>query len=347
MLLASSAFAQNAAPTLRVATFIVPPFVFEQNDTLAGFSIELWNAIATKLAVKTDYEIAPTAEDFLGALRSKKADLAIAEVFITLDRDQEFDFSIAVLSAGQRIMVRDTGERVEVNPLLDMFDLLFSRTTLAWFGIAVLFILLPAHIVWFVERGREGGVVPSTRYFPGIFQAMYWASTTLLTQAQQGPVQWFARLVSSLFMFIAIVFVALYTAQLTTTLTVRHIRGDINNAEDLLGKRVAALKGSISVNYLRDYGANILEFARLEEMYQALQDKKVDAVVSAGPVLLYYAAHEGLGRARVVGLEFDRQDVGFVFPVDSPLRRRVDGALLSLRQNGTYKQIYAKWFGSN
>ena len=67
---AASAYAQTASPPtvaapaeppeLRVAAFIAPPSVMEQNGSLTGFSIDLWNAIATRLKVKTSYQIGPT-----------------------------------------------------------------------------------------------------------------------------------------------------------------------------------------------------------------------------------------------------------------------------------------------
>ena len=49
---------------------------------------------------------------------------------------------------------------------------------------------------------------------------MFWAAGTLATQGEQMPRQWLARVVSVLWMFTAVVFVAFYTAQLTATLTV-------------------------------------------------------------------------------------------------------------------------------
>ncbi len=64
------------------------------------------------------------------------------------------------------------------------------------------------------------------------------------------------------------------------------------------------------------------------------------------PALRYFAAHDGLGRASVVGLEINRQDIGFVFQLDSPLRRQVNHALLSMREDCTYQRIYETWFGS-
>jgi polar amino acid transport system substrate-binding protein len=79
-------------------------------------------------------------------------------------------------------------------------------------------------------------------------------------------------------------------------------------------------------------------------MFQALLNKRVEAVVLGAPVLLYYATHEGKGRVKLVGPQFDVAPVAFTFQLNSPLRKKVNGALLSLRENGTYQQLYDKWF---
>ena len=64
-------------------------------------------------------------------------------------------------------------------------------------------------------------------------------------------------------------------------------------------------------------------------------------------VLLYFASHEGKGKVQVVGPIFRKENYGIVFPDKSPLRKRVNEALLKLRENGTYDQLYKKWFGGN
>jgi polar amino acid transport system substrate-binding protein len=51
-------------------------------------------------------------------------------------------------------------------------------------------------------------------------------------------------------------------------------------------------------------------------------------------------------RPRQVGPEFNSNDVGFDSPLKSPLRDKVDIALLSMREDGTYQRIYDKWFGA-
>ena len=338
--------AQGATPELRVAAIIAPPSVMEQNGTLIGFSVDLWNAIAARLKVKTSYQIEPDVSHLEEALRSKTADLVIA-AYITLARDEVFDFSIPTLQAGLQIMVRDTGEKAETaSPLRDMLRLLFSRTTIVWLGIALLLVLIPAHLVWLFERRRPDGIISSPNYFPGIFEAFFWAISTLTGSPEGMPHQWVARTFAIFWIFAGVVFVAFYTAQLTTTLTVEQIRGSIEGPGDLPGKQVAALAGSTAADYLGQQNAQVQEFATPDEVYKALLDKKVEAVVMPAPLLLYYAAHEGKGQVKTVGPEFNTAPAAIMVQLDSPLRRKINLALIALRENGTYQRIYDKWFGT-
>lgn len=339
--------ARGQTVAIRAVTLIAPPFVVKQGGTLTGFNIDLWNAIATQLNRKTSYQVMPGVAAVEDAMRSKRADLVVAPVFITLARDQTFDFYIPIMEIGLQVMVRDAGETAwNANPLWDLLHLLFSRTALFWFGVAVLLVLIPAHLVWLFERRYKNGIILNRNYFPGILEAIYWALSTLTTQAETMPRQWVARSIAIVWMFTGVVFVAFYTAQLTTALTVEQIRGGIEGPGDLPGRRVGTIVDTTAVDYLREHHAQVDEFPTPDQMFKALLDGRVDAVVSGGPLLLYYAEHAGKGRAKPVGPEFDRAPVAIMVQVGSPLRREIDGAYLALRENGTYRQLYDKWFGA-
>lgn len=342
----AAALAQSSPAEIHVAVAVFPPFIMEQNGSLTGFSVELWEAIAARLKMKTSYQIVPGSKALEEVLRSKAADITIVPVLITLARDEIFDFSLPIMQSGFQVMVRDTGEPNTTNPLEALLLLLFSKTTLVWLGIASLLVLIPAHLIWLFERRRKDGIISDTNYFPGIFEAMYWAVSCLTAQAETMPHQWVARLFSVFWMFAGVVFVAFYTAQLTTTLTIQQIQGAISGPDDLPGKRVATIEHSVAADYLRAHNAQLSEFERPAQMFQALLNKRVDAVVFSAPVLLYYASHEGKGLVKTVRPEFNTGPVAILVQLDSPLRRRINGALLALRENGTYDQIYNKWFGS-
>jgi polar amino acid transport system substrate-binding protein len=343
----SGAWSQGAAQQqkLRVVTRVLPPLVVDQpGGKLSGFSIELWEKIAEKLKLQTSYQIAPDVRSLLDDVRAGKADIGVAAISITAGREQEFDFSQPILNAGLQIMVRGRGPETESSPLWDLLGLLFSSTILVWLGIAVLLIIVPAHIVWYLERRRNDGIIPTDEYIPGIFYALYWAAATLATQAEQAPKHWLARIVTVLWMFVGVVFVAFYTAQLAATLTVQQIQGGINGPDDLSGKKVATTRGSTAAVALRELRADVQEVAKIEDAFKALNDKKVEAVVFDVPVLMSYAAREGKGRVQLVGAPFRKEDYGIVFPRNGPLRKQVNVTLLGLREDGTYQKLYDKWF---
>jgi polar amino acid transport system substrate-binding protein len=344
-LLSSPSFAADTPPVLHVATRLVPPLVQKDKAQLTGFSVDLWNAIGRRLGATTEYVEMPDIGSLLDSVKTKKADVGIAAISITAERDREFDFSQPMLGAGLQILVRGKSDSGTANPLQGLLRLLFSPMILVWLGIAFLLIIVPAHIVWFLERGKGDGMIPESAYFPGIFQALWWAAGTLATQADQMPRQWLARIVAVLWMFTSVVFVAYYTAQLTAALTVEQIQGDISGPDDLPGKRVATTRGSTAAAYLTEQHARLQEFETVDDAYNALLSNTVDAVVFDAPVLLYLAEHEGKGRVQMAGPVFRKEDYGIVFAEGSALRKKVDGALLALREDGTYGQIYQKWFG--
>ncbi len=343
----SPASAEATQSPLRVATFLLPPYVMREHNQLTGFSIDLWNAVAQTMNVKTDYFLEPDVNAVFAAVQSNNTDVGVSGIYITAAREDHADFSVPILNAGMQVMVRESGGVARRNSLIAFVDLVFSITTLEWLGIALLFMVVPAHLIWLLERRRNEGIITDNHYIPGIVDAMHWAATTLLSQADRTPRRLLSRIVSFVWMFVGIAFLALYTAQLTASLTVEKIGADINGPDDLPGKRVATLQASTSAEYLQEHGLPVQAFPEDAEMFKALLDGQVDAVLFSAPTLHYFASHAGSGKVRMVGPEFHNMDLGFVVPVDSPHRRAINAALLTLRENGAYARIYDKWFGRN
>jgi polar amino acid transport system substrate-binding protein len=338
-------FAQPTGHRLRVATRIVKPFVFEESQALTGFSIELWQEISGQLNAKSEFVMKATVKDLLEATRSKEADLAIAAISITAEREIDWDFSQPMFDAGLQIMTPAQGTRSGL--FTAIIGGVFSSAVFPILGLVLLMLLVPAHLIWLFERKNSTGMLTHRSYFPGIFEACWWAASTLATQADQMPRAALARIVAVIWMFASVVFIAYFTAAVTSSLTLQQLRGDINGPEDLPGKRVATVKGSTSMDYLRSRNIEATEFANIEEALRALQQGSADAIVYDAPVLLYYASHQGKGKMQVVGNIFRKESYGILFPSNSPHRKPVNEALLKLRENGTYDRLYQKWFGSN
>ncbi len=335
---------QKPTKPLRVATGLATPFVIEENGQLAGFSIDLWRSISKEMNVSSELFVNPNTQALLSSVKSGQADVGIGNISITADRDKDFDFSQPMFESGLQILVRSQPGGVRSVPSL--LAVIFSPALVQLIGIILVMILVPAHFVWFFERRRSGGIIPTPSYFPGIFKACWWAAATLATQAEEMPKSVAGRIVAVVWMFTAVVFVAYFTATVTTSLTVEQLQGNIKGPDDLVGKRVATATNSTSAIYLHQQNIEVLEFNKLTEAYQSLLQGQADAVVFDAPVLLYYVSHEGKGKVKVIGTVFRKENYGIVFPTNSPYRKPVNKALLTLQENGTYQQLYQKWFSS-
>jgi polar amino acid transport system substrate-binding protein len=317
----------------------LPPFAFTANGEMTGFSLELWRKIASKLGVPFTLQPYDTVDALLQAIAQDQADVGIAAISITSQREERFDFSHPIFDGSLQILVRSQNRAAP-----NLISVLFSPALLQLFGLMGLLLLIPAHIIWFTERKHpDSGVSPT--YFPGIFEACWWAAATLATQADSMPKTAIARLIAIVWMFISVLFVAYFTATVTSSLTISQIQSNIQNVEDLHGKSVMTVNNSTSAKYLEKRNIQVQGVATIQQAYDALLKKQVEAVVFDAPVLLYFAAHEGKGQVELVGHPFRRESYGIVFPRESRLRKPINEVLLTLHEDGTYQQLYGKWFG--
>ena len=336
----------DAAPRqVTVATRDLTPFVMNQDSVRTGFTIDLLNEIAKHTEWRYTYADFDNVQGLLNAVANGRADLGAAAVSITADRAKQFDFSQPMLNAGLQIIapVSNT-ERVQPG-LFDFLKLLFSKTMAVWLWAALVLTIVPAHIIWVMERGDPESMV-SKSYFPGIFQSFGLGLGMLAAAPFDSPRQWPIRTITILWTFISIIFIAHYTAILTTNLTVERIKSQISSPTDLVGKRVCTVVNTTSAPALSKIGVQHTAAQQIEDCYTGLENDSFDAVVFDAPVLQYYVAHRGAGVADVTGPIFKNEDYGIVFPIGSDLRREFDDALLSVQEDGEFDRLKRKWFGT-
>jgi polar amino acid transport system substrate-binding protein len=102
----------------------------------------------------------------------------------------------------------------------------------------------------------------------------------------------------------------------------------------------------VNVGALDRFGVTYDGVTAINDCYKGLQDGKFDAVVYDAPVLSYYASQVAPGTVELVGAVLQPEDYGIAFRNESTLREDTDGALLKMREDGTYAQIKQKWFGT-
>lgn len=339
--------AAHAAPrTITVATYDLEPFVMSRGDIKTGFTIDLLDQIAKRTGWTFDYVEGDNVQGLMAAVAAGRAEMAACNISITADRERRFDFSQPIIAAGLQIIVpADSTERSQPG-LVDFLKLLFSKTMVVWLFAALVLTILPAHIIWFLER-RVSGSRMSRNYFPGIFQAFEWGLGMMATAPVDEPRRWVTRTVSVLWTFVSLIFVAYYTAILTANLTVEKIESKIGSPGDLLGKTVCTVAETTSPAALKKLGVESIGMPRIEDCYAGMSNGTFEAVVFDAPVLRYYVAHDGAGIAELAGPVFKDEDYGILFPIGSALGDQVDQALLSVQEDGEYDLLRQKWFGAD
>lgn len=130
---------------------------------------------------------------------------------------------------------------------------------------------------------------------------------------------------------------------------VRNNEDNIKGIDDLNGKVVAVKSGTGSVDYAKANikSKDLRQFPNIDNAYMELATNRADAVLHDTPNILYFIHTAGKGRFKAVGSSIEAQQYGIALPKGSDeLKGKINAALKTLKDNGTYNQIYKKWFGS-
>jgi polar amino acid transport system substrate-binding protein len=122
---------------------------------------------------------------------------------------------------------------------------------------------------------------------------------------------------------------------------------DIASIEDLAGKSVGVQQGTTGKTYAEENApeAEIVSFPSDAEMYNAIQAGNVDALLQDLPVNL---DHTEDGKFEIVEEYETDEQYGFaVKEGNTELRDAINEQLAELRDNGTYDELYEKYFSTN
>ena len=135
-------------------------------------------------------------------------------------------------------------------------------------------------------------------------------------------------------------------AQLIITLS----GSDIASKADLTDKIVAVQKESSALDAVTadDIAASIKEIVEFDtniDCFMDLEAGRCDAIVCDEVLARYIIKQRGEDKYNILSDDFGKEEYGIGFRLtDSELVASVDKALEDLKADGTYKEIYSKWF---
>jgi polar amino acid transport system substrate-binding protein len=328
---------------LVIGTKQAPPFAMKAADgTWQGISIDLWRHVADELHLHYRFAEAPDVQGLIEGVASGKFDAAVAALTVTAGRERIVDFTQPFYATGLGIAVSAGGDASWVPIIRTMTSFGFAQAILALIGLA----LAVGCLIWLFERRHNddfgGGAAK------GLTSGVWWSAVAMTQRSTGnfGPRTLLGRIVAIVWMVASIVTIAVFTASITSVLTIKHLQGAVHGVGDLSVARVGALAGTSTEDTLSHLRITYRKFATVEDGLKALRAHRLDAFVYDKP-LLAWAIQQGFSSSiELVDATFEPQEYAFALPGNSPLRKTLDVAILDAIHSGWWEQTTFRYLGT-
>lgn len=333
-----------AGTRLRVAVAPIATAVEFSGDKPYGAMIDIWEELARRLGVSTDYVRKSTFVELMTAATAGEVDVSLGPLAITEERERTLDLTHPIFHSGLRLAVRqknDTGFLAAIRSLL-------SWKLLGLAAVVLALAILSGHLLWWAERSHNPRSFPP-EYPRGVIESIWWIASTIVTggcddKHVDGPV---GRLIAFAWMIGGIGLLAAFTSVLTATMTAEQVTGVIHGPRDLAGRTVGCQTASVAAACVAQRGGIVREYPTVRDALDALSLGMVEAVAGENESLMFMIKQMGGNRLTVVGPIFESFDFGIALPNGSPLREELNTAILQMREDGTRERIREKWLGKH
>ena len=336
--------AKGAAPaakrTLRVGLVGSKPFILPTTGAPRGVAVDVWNAVETEIGVSSKYSRFKRVAQALAAVEAGTIDIAVGPISITAQRAQRIDFTQPYFASSIGILTSSTPQSAwaKIKPFV-------STAFMVGVGTLLLVLFVVGNLVWLAERRANSEHFPSG-YPAGVANGMWFALVTMTTvgYGDRAPITKVGRVITSIWMLVAMIGASSLTATIATALTVSQMDGGgLSSLNKLRRRRVAVVKGTPGVALARRYGARLQIVVSKEEALELTGKRKVDAMLYDLPILQFYVEENPTLPLTTYSSNSGPDNYGFAVSKRSPLRNSIDVALLRLREKRVLLSIWQRW----
>lgn len=320
-----------------------PPFSMKEADgSWGGISIDLWKRVAGDLHLNYQFAEEPTVQALLDKTRTGKLDVAVAALTVTADRERNVDFVQPFFATGLGVAVR-TEAAISWTPVVRTLGSFgFLQAVGALMGLA----LTTGLAVWLLERRSNDDFAGGSK---GLASGVWW-STVAMTQRSSsvaGPKTVPGRIIAVFWMVTSIIALAVFTASVTSVLTMKQLQKAINDAHDLSAVRVGTVAGTAAEETLARMNVAFVAYPKPVDGLNDLKDDKLDAFVYDRPLLAWNVRQHHPFAIKLLDSMFEPQTYAFAVPTGSPLRKSISIGVLNALKSDWWTQTRFKYFGAS
>ncbi|KAM4092980.1 hypothetical protein ACB094_06G080800 [Castanea mollissima] len=311
----------------------------ESNISFTGFAIDVFKETLEKLPFYLPYELFPfngTYNDLVEQIHLKIFDAVVGDVTIVARRYQHAEFTHPYTESGLVMIVP------VISKTSNRAWLFTKPFTMAMWILTAVINLYNGFVIWLLERNNCPELKGSVLNQMGML--IWLAFNTLFSLNGNRLHSNLSRMTMVVWLFVALVIMQTYTANLTSMLTVQHLGPTVTDVEALKSSNaiIGHCTGSFLSKYLVDVlhfnANNIKNFTSIEAFSQALETQEIAAAFLEVPLANLFLAKYCKGFT-IAGPTYKVGGFGFAFPKGSPLVSSITEALLKVSESGRLHEL--------
>jgi ABC-type amino acid transport substrate-binding protein len=305
-----------------------------------GLNTELWYQIANDLKISYEFKEMPFGK-ILEALKNKEIDFSVASLYMTMEREKAFDFSIPV---GETRLAIATTRELHAHPWWGAVHVFMSWNIILIISIFLFLLLFLGIVFWAIEQKSNpehfgGG------FRKGFWSGVYWVGATLASGVCFGVSLKTAagRMIGICWMLICTLAISALTASLASTLTARSLDERLAKPEQLRRMHLGVIRETHPADIISGLGGKVMFFDEEDEALKTLTDAKLDGVVLDEITLQYYEETKYRNRIFINPTDLRRESIAFGMPLGSPLRKPVNIAMLKIMNDPVWESMLQRY----
>ena len=326
------------ADRVKVSMTELEPFLVRDGELADGFYAEIWDRVAARLGVEYDIVWVDTFGELLPTLEDGDAQVAVAPLAPTAEREVRYDFSSAVILSGPQL-----GYHERIEQRASLFLALLSGPVLRVLLAAVAALLVLAHLIWWAERGKHGEDGDfHDGYLQGIWDGFWWATVTVTTvgYGDKSPKSVRGRAIALVAMLTSLILVGAFVSQVTAILQESRETAPFTTLAEVGERPVGVVAGTSFAAFVEGSGATAQTYDTQDAVFEAAAAGEVDAVVANPFALDEIGPRFGLvAVGEVMYEEFET----FGLEQGSPWREPINQVLADMQASGEIQEIVDRW----